>query len=158
MARVFLSTFEKPLDAKRRFVVPQDFRAAATSLTGAPEGVFCFPSMEADCIEGGGQALFDRYQALIESYPFGSPERSAFETEVFGGMHRLSFDSAGRITLPDSLCEQFGLTDKVVVVGLNSRFQIWSPEVYATWRVKQRDMARQALRALSTVPVTGGAA
>ena len=53
---MFLSTFEKQLDAKRRIVVPQDFRAA---VSGPFEGVFCFPSIEADCIEGGGKALFD---------------------------------------------------------------------------------------------------
>src|SRR3712207_7546167 len=55
---LFRSTFEKQLDSKRRIVVPQEFRAAAS---GPFEGVFCFPSIEADCIEGGGKALFDRY-------------------------------------------------------------------------------------------------
>ncbi len=37
---VFLSTFEKQLDSKRRIVVPQDFRAA---LSGPFDGIFCFP-------------------------------------------------------------------------------------------------------------------
>ncbi len=53
---VFLSTFEKQLDNKRRIVVPMDFRAAAAGPFG---GVFCFPSIEADCIEGGGKPLFE---------------------------------------------------------------------------------------------------
>ena len=57
---VFLSTFEKQLDAKRRIVVPQEFRAQTA---GPFDGVFCFPSIEADCIEGGGKPLFDRYRA-----------------------------------------------------------------------------------------------
>ena len=60
---VFLSTFEKQLDAKRRIVVPLDFRA---NVAGPFDGVFCFPSIEADCIEGGGKALFDRYLGVIE--------------------------------------------------------------------------------------------
>jgi len=63
LADVFLSTFDKQLDSKRRIVVPHEFRAAV----GQPfDGVFCFPSIEADCLEGGGKALFDRYVALIE--------------------------------------------------------------------------------------------
>ena len=71
---MFLSTFEKQLDAKRRIVVPQEFRA---SVSGPFDGVFCFPSIEADCIEGGGKALFDRYQSVIDELDFGDPIRSA---------------------------------------------------------------------------------
>ena len=102
---MFLSTFEKQLDAKRRIVAPLEFRAAVAPF----DGVFCFPSIEADCIEGGGQALFDRYQAVIEELPFGDPLRSALETSVLGGMCKLAFDTAGRITLPEALCDMFGL-------------------------------------------------
>ena len=110
---MFLSTFEKQLDGKRRIVVPQDFRAQTA---GPFDGVFCFPSIEADCIEGGGKSLFDRYSGVIEELEFGDPIRSALEVSVLGGMAQLSFDTAGRITLPNP-CEQFGLTDWVVVVG-----------------------------------------
>ncbi len=142
---MFLSTFEKQLDAKRRIVVPQEFRALAA---GPFDGVFCFPSIEADCIEGGGKALFDRYNGVIEELEFGDPLRSALETSVLGGMARLSFDTAGRITLPESLCDMFGLTDWVTIVGLGDRFQIWEREAFNAHRAAQRDLARQGLAEL----------
>ena len=142
---MFLSTFEKQLDGKRRIVVPQEFRAAAA---GPFEGVFCFPSIEADCIEGGGKALFDRYQGLMEELPFGDPLRSALETSIFGGVSQLSFDTAGRITLPEALCEAFGITDWVAVVGLGDRFQIWEREAFRAHRAAQRMAAREGLQAL----------
>lgn len=142
---VFLSTFEKQLDAKRRIVVPLDFRAAAA---GPFEGVFCFPSIEADCIEGGGGALFERYTGLIEELAFGDPLRTALETSVLGGMARLSYDTAGRITLPESLCDMFGLSDWVAVVGLGDRFQIWPREAFQAHRAQQRMAAREGLAAL----------
>ena len=91
---MFLSTFEKQLDGKRRIVVPQEFRAQTA---GPFDGVFCFPSIEADCIEGGGKALFDRYTKVIEELEFGDPIRSALELSVLGGMAQLSYDTAGRI-------------------------------------------------------------
>jgi len=138
---VFLSTFEKQLDAKRRIVAPQEFRAAVAPL----DGVFCFPSIEADCIEGGGKALFDRYSALIEEFPIGDPARTALETSIMGGMVQLSFDQAGRITLPENLCEQFGLTDWVTVVGLKDRFQIWPREAFRARWLEQRQAAREVL-------------
>ena len=142
---VFLSTFEKQLDAKRRIVVPQEFRA---TVAGPFDGVFCFPSIEADCLEAGGKALFDRYLGVIEEMPFGDPLRSALETSVLGGMAKLSFDTAGRITLPDALCEMFGLSDWVAVVGLGERFQIWSREAFQAHRATQRELAREGLSAL----------
>jgi MraZ protein len=142
---VFLSTFEKQLDMKRRIVVPQEFRAL---VSGPFDGVFCFPSIEADCLEGGGQPLFQQYKGLIEELAFGDPLRSALETTVFGGMGRLAFDSAGRITLPEALCDQFGLTDWVVIVGLGDRFQIWSREAFEAHRAEQRRLAREGLAAL----------
>jgi MraZ protein len=141
---VFLSTVEKQLDAKRRIVLPLDFRANAA---GPFDGVFCFPSIEADCIEGGGQALFDTYLGLIDELAFGDPLRTALETSVMGGMARLSYDTAGRITLPESLCEMFALTDHVAVVGMGERFQIWSREAFQAHRAQQRDIARQGLPA-----------
>ena len=141
---MFLSTFEKQLDAKRRIVVPMEFRALAA---GPFDGVFCFPSIEADCIEGGGKALFDRYHSVIEELEFGDPLRSALETSVLGGMAKLSFDTAGRITLPDNLCQMFGLTDWVVIVGLGERFQIWEREAFNAHRASQREFARQGLAA-----------
>lgn len=142
---MFLSTFEKQLDGKRRIVVPQEFRAQTA---GPFDGVVCFPSIEADCIEGGGKALFDRYNSLIEELEFGDPLRSALEVSVLGGMAQLSYDTAGRITLPEVLCQQFGLTDWVVVVGLGDRFQIWSREAFHAHRAAQRDVARQGLAEL----------
>jgi len=145
LGEVFLSTFEKPLDAKRRIVVPQEFRAA---VSGPFDGIFCFPSVEADCIEAGGRAFFDRYEALIDELEVGDPLRYALEFTVRGGMAQLSFDTAGRVTLPESLCEMFGLTDWVTVVGLGDRFQIWSREAFqAQWKA-QRQVAREGLSAL----------
>ena len=147
--RVFLSTFEKQLDAKRRIVVPQEFRA---SIGGLFDGVFCFPSIEADCIEGGGKALFDRYIGVIDELPFGDPLRSALETTVLGGVNQLSFDTAGRVTLPESLCDMFGLGagEWVSVVGLRERFQIWPKAAFEARRTEQRLFAREGLPAFRT--------
>jgi MraZ protein len=140
---VFISTFEKQLDAKRRIVAPLDYRQSVAPF----DGLFCFPSIEADCLEGGGKALFDSYAALIDEYPFGDPVRTALETSIMGGMVQLSFYTAGLITLPESLCEMFGLSDWVTVVGLGHRFQIWSREAFRVRAKEQREIAQQGLLA-----------
>jgi MraZ protein len=128
---VFLSTYEKQLDGKRRLLIPQEFRTAEN---GAEHGVFCFPSIEAD------------YRAVIESLPFGDPYRSALEASIFGEQKPLAYDSGGRITLPESLCAEVELTDTVVIYGVGERFQIWNKEKWAAHRAEQRRMAREGLK------------
>lgn len=131
---MFLSTHEKQLDAKRRLLVPQEFRTAALQPFGEVEsfsGVYCFAMKSQACIECGGAQFFERYQSLIEAEPFASPKRRLLEQHIYGGMSRLNFDPAGRITLPEAVCETYGIRDQVVLLGLRDRFQIWSPEAYA---------------------------
>ena len=155
---LFLSTFEKPVDSKRRLVVPLEFRAA---VAGPFDGVFCFPSVEADCIEGGGKALFERHQTLIAELEVGDPLRLSLEFTVMGGMAQLAFDTAGRVTLPEILCDQFGITDQAVIVGLGDRFQIWAPQAFQAERLRQREAAREglaSLRAQQRAARLGGAA
>lgn len=139
---VFLSTYEKQLDAKRRLLIPGDFRTAAN---GAEHGIFLFPSIEADCLEAGGDHLFAVYNEVIQSLPFGSEERSALEWQVMGEQVRLSFDSGGRITLPDHLCIEAELSGDVVIVGLNDRFQIWAKDKWLARRAEQRRLAKAGL-------------
>ena len=138
---MFISTFEKQLDTKRRIVAPVEYRTAVAPF----DGLFCFPSIEADCIEGGGKALFDGYARLIDEFPFGDPDRTALETSIMGGMMQLGFDTAGRITLPESFCDQFRLTDWVVLVGMRDRFQIWSRDAFQAHLRRQRELAREGL-------------
>ncbi len=76
-------------------------------------------------------------------------------------MNELSFDTAGRITLPETLCDMFGLTDWVAVVGLGDRFQIWSRDAFHAHRVEMLKAARSGLadlrRAQRPIPTKGAA-
>lgn len=131
---MFLSTHEKQLDAKRRLLVPQDFRAAALvpfdGMDGF-DGLYAFALKSLGCVECGGAQFFSHYKKIVDAQPFGSAPRRILEARIFGDMAKLNFDTAGRMTLPDTLCEQFGLKDAVLLVGLYDRFQIWNPDAYA---------------------------
>jgi MraZ protein len=158
---LFRQTYEKQLDGKRRLLIPQDYRTAEN---GAETGIFIFPSIEADCLEAGGDRLFNVYAEIISQLPFGSEERSALEWQVMGEQTRLAFDSGGRITLPESLCEEAGIGEEVVIVGLNDRFQIWSKEKHAERRAQQRALAKAglaqigALKLAAQMKLAGGGA
>ena len=140
---MFLSTYEKQLDGKRRLSIPQDYRTAEN---GAESRIFCFPSVEADCLEAGGDHLFNMYVEMIRALPFGSTQRSALEWQVMGEQTRLAFDGGGRITLPESLCQEAGLGEDVVIVGMGPRFQIWDRARWNARKDDRRILARRAMR------------
>lgn len=140
---VFLSTYEKQLDGKRRLLIPQEFR---TSENGAEHGVFCFFSVESDCLEAGGNRLMAEYVALIESLPFGDDWRTALEETVYAGQKPLAYDSGGRITLPEGLIDDAGLSEDVVIVGMGPRFQIWDRARWMARKEERRQLARKAMR------------
>ncbi len=143
---MFLSTYEKQLDGKRRLLIPQEFRTADN---GAEHGIFCFPSIDGTvCLEAGGDHLFADYRGLIEGLPFGDPYRSALEAAFYAGQKPLAYDSGGRITLPEALIEQAGLGEEVVIAGLGSRFQIWDRAGWLEHRREQSALAARALREL----------
>ena len=62
---------------------------------------------------------------------------------------------AGRITLPEALCEEAGLGadggDSVMIVGLDDRFQIWSRDKWAARRAEQRQAAKAGMAQLGAL-------
>ena len=140
---MFLSTFEKQLDGKRRLLIPQEFRTADN---GAEHGVFCFFSVTAGCLEAGGDRLMAEYVDLIESLPFGDDWRTALEETVYAGQKPLAYDGGGRITLPEGLCADAGLGEDVVIVGMGTRFQIWDRARWTARKDERRLLARKAMQ------------
>lgn len=147
---VFLGTYEKQLDGKRRLLIPQEFRTADN---GAEHGVFCFLAIGADCLEAGGDKLMAEYVARIEALPFGSAERDALEESFYAAQRPLAYDGGGRITLPESLCEDAGLGDDVVITGMGARFRIWDRARWNERRAGSRALASRVMN--GQVPLQG---
>ena len=153
---MFLSTYEKPLDAKRRFVTPADYRNPED---GSHEALFVFPCLSEPCLEAGGVMLRKQYEMMALQLPFAHETRKAISMKVFAQSKTLSYDTAGRITLPDWMCEPFGLKDEVVLVGMMDRFLIWSPEAYRPWAERMNAVAGAGAAELANVEyakLTGG--
>lgn len=144
---LFLSSHEKQVDGKRRLIVPSDYRAAALAPHDGVEpfeGLYCFAAINAPCLECGGAAFFAAYRDVINEYPKLSPTRAALQRRFYASMHRLAFDTAGRITLPEKLCEQFNLSGDVVLAGLGDSFQVWEPLAYAAHAAEQDRLVEDA--------------
>lgn len=88
----------------------------------------------------------DRIKKLSDSIdnldPF-SEERDSFATTILGGAVQLSFDSDGRVIVPERLLEKAEIKNKAVFVGKGPTFEIWQPEKFEIYVSKAKENAKE---------------
>ncbi len=140
----FISTVAGTLDSKGRVCIPAPFRQIL-SAQNTP-GVYLSPSFSEATLEGFGDEVlqaFHRQQA--EADPFFTP---AFNDKVFAVLsmtQNLPLDENGRVRLPDDLIAHAGLKDRVVFVGMGTKFQIWEPARFEEMRTARLKRALASL-------------
>jgi len=159
---MFMSTISAKIDAKGRVSVPSAFRAVVTAQgrdPQGPHGIFVYPSFTVDAVEGGGSALMENINTMVERLDLFTEERDALAASLFGDSHQLTFDADGRVSLPEALLAHAHISGQMCFVGLGEKFQIWEPERYAVYRDQARKKAmenRSLLRSLSSSSAEGG--
>ena len=126
----FVSTFTNKLDSKGRVSVPAPFRTVLTK--DGFEGIYCYPSLDDQALDAGGQRLVDTIQGLLEDIAPYSDERDHLAMALFGASEVISVDQDGRMVLPERLREFAGISTRVTFVGLGDKFQLWEPERFAS--------------------------
>lgn len=153
----FVATFTNRLDQKGRVSVPASFRAALTR--EGFDGVYCYPALDQPAIDAGGARLKQAIDERLSVFETFSEDYEILSTAFYGASRVLKIDKDGRITLPDDLREDAGITDSVVFVGQGFKFQIWAPEQFASRQKDARARLKEVTRALGSrraAPSSGG--
>jgi MraZ protein len=128
--RYYTSVYRHGIDGKRRVQIPSKWRPSRPeSLTlilwpkgAVPEAcLLVLPPTE-------WQALVQKLKAM----PFADPKAEALRHLLGRKSDLVPLDKAGRICLPEAMARAAGIGKEVALVGLVDRFEIWSPERYAT--------------------------
>ena len=128
------------IDKKGRVSVPKPFRAALDGQGFA--GIYAYPLFKFPAIEACGEVFMTRLSASLDQLDMFSDDQDDLAAVILENAHALSFDTEGRIMLPDALIETAGLKSKALFVGRGGRFQIWHPDAYKTHRADAFDRAR----------------
>jgi MraZ protein len=121
----FVSQFTNRLDAKGRVSIPASFRAVLAR--DGFDGLFVHPSLDAQAVECGGNALLREIDQLLARHAPYSEERDLLKTALFGASEILKIDQDGRVTLSDQIKAYAGIISEVSFVGKGDTFQIWEP-------------------------------
>ncbi len=117
------------LDDKNRLSLPAKFRAELGKkvvITPGLDGcLFVFAVKE---WQGIASRLTGGESSMLQS------DNRGFNRRMFGGAVDAEIDSIGRVLIPDFLKKLAGLFDKVAVVGIQNRLELWNEKSWKEYR------------------------
>lgn len=131
---MLIGEFIHAIDDKNRLSLPARFRAEMGKKVVVTPGLdgclFVFTQKQWGKISG----------RLGESSMLQADTRS-FNRYMLGGATEAEIDSIGRVLIPDFLRERANLKEKVAVVGVQSRVELWNEK---KWQEYKRGVEGQA--------------
>ncbi|MCX7682256.1 MAG: division/cell wall cluster transcriptional repressor MraZ [Anaerolineae bacterium] len=120
---MFLGEFTHTLDEAGRLTIPARFRgelAAGLVITrGLDHCLAIFPMEE-----------WKRLAEKVSALPITDRNARALRRLVFANATDVVPDKQGRILIPPRLREYLGITDDVVIIGLNTYIELWHPDAW----------------------------
>lgn len=135
---VFVDTFTHGLDAKKRLTIPSEWRA----LVGSPDRLFVLPSAVERCLAVYPARVIAQRLQKLNDFSEVDEEAQNHMRELAANANLVPWDAQGRIRIKDNLLEYAQLNTEVVMVGVFTRFELWSPEL---WKQKQPVIDQQKL-------------
>lgn len=141
----FVSHYSNRVDAKGRVSIPAPFRAVLAR--DGYEGLYVYPSLQAEALDCGGNALLREIDDLLNRHSPYSEERDLFSTALLGTSEILKIDAEGRVVLTETIKDYAGISSEVTFVGQGHKFQIWEPARFQAHleeaKLRVRDLRKQ---------------
>ena len=120
---MFMGEYQHTIDDKGRLIIPARLREGLGDrfviTKGLDNCLFVYPL-------SGWQEM----EQKLRSLPFTRADARAFVRFFFSGATECELDRQGRVLLPGPLREYAALEKEVVIVGVSSRVEIWSRQLW----------------------------
>ena len=134
---MFSGMTNNTLDSKGRIILPVKFReelGESFYITGGFE----------DCLQVISTQRFENYSEQIKQMP--GDVAASIQYVLIAPAVEVAPNAQGRISIPQALREQAGLDKNVVVIGMDTRIEIWDSEKFEQFRKQQREAAKRNLQ------------
>jgi MraZ protein len=138
---MLIGEYRHNLDPKKRLAIPAKFRKEigekVVVTRGLDQCLFIYPLAE-----------WEKEAERLSSLPIGASDKRNFARLSFSGATDVEIDALGRVLIPDYLKSFAGLKEKVVIVGVYKRLEIWDEEKWSAYREKmekQTDLLAEKL-------------
>ena len=131
---MLIGEYTHSIDDKNRLSLPAKFRA----LMG--KKVVVTPGLD-QCLFVFTQKEWSKIEEKLSQSSLGQADNRGFNRFMFAGAVEAEVDTIGRILIPDFLRDRANLKNKVVVIGVSSRVEIWNEK---TWGEYKKVVEKQA--------------
>ena len=137
---MFLGTSDHQLDSKGRVILPADFREEL--------GESFYITMGFNrCVQAMSAEEFDRLRDQIRQLP--ADKALSLQYLLISPAKLVSPNSQGRISIPQKLREDVGLSGEATVVGMDTRVEIWDKAMFDAFMEEQKKASvKEALELL----------
>ncbi|MDP2631584.1 MAG: division/cell wall cluster transcriptional repressor MraZ [Candidatus Uhrbacteria bacterium] len=143
---MFIGEYNHQIDEKGRISVPTKFRndlvQGAVVTRGLDSSLFLLPLEEWDKLAGS-----------IAGLPLGQANSRAFARLMLAGAMDVNLDKQGRFIVPEFLRKYAGLEKKVVIVGVNTRLELWDEDTWNEYRTKTEQDAESIAEQLGELGI-----
>ena len=129
----FTSEYTGKLDAKGRLVLPAKMKGNLPEATS--NELFMREGFE-PCLELYPLIEYKKIYSKIAGLNEFNAEYRKLQRNFFRGSTTVELDTAGRLLIPKSMLQYASLDKEIVVVGMGNRMEIWNPEEYEKFLIK----------------------
>ncbi len=116
----FVDEYPRQLDERGRIILPSRVRENMS------DTVYVTRSMSDKCLHVYTQEEWDRISEKVNQLPTATDRNAAaFVRLFFGKAASAAIDKQGRISVAKRLIDYAGLSKDIVLVGANTRLEIW---------------------------------
>ncbi|GFZ92778.1 division/cell wall cluster transcriptional repressor MraZ [Dyella caseinilytica] len=117
------------VDDKGRLAIPTAYRELVTEAC-ANRLVITYNPFESGCLWLFPHNEWERVRDQVNALPSVKAVHRALQMKLVGAAAMVEPDSAGRILLPASQRSAAGIEKKAVLLGMGSKFELWSEQAH----------------------------
>ena len=121
---------------KRCIKLPKKLRAVMPSLPN--DGFVIGPGYD-DCIFLFTADEWAKQEEKLKTLTPDLAEHRFYERVFVPESEDVTIDRVGRLTIPEELQERAQIIKEVLILGVLSRIELWSPEVYKKYRQQRKE-------------------
>lgn len=119
--KMFIGEFQHAIDIKNRMIVPSKFRDIINDKFVLTKGLD-------NCLYAYTTEEWGNLEIKLKSLPLSSKDARAFVRFFFSGAVECELDKQGRFVIPQNLIDYAKIKKDVVIIGVSTRFEVWSKE------------------------------
>lgn len=132
------------LDEKRRVSLPAKFRKAMGKRVVITHGLD-------GCLSAYTTAEWQKISERLSELSMGRSNTRGFNRFMLSGATEVEIDSLGRILIPDYLANFAGLSEKVVIIGVHTRLEVWDEKKWKTYKKRIEGQADELAEKLGEI-------